>query len=773
MTPPTPPAPEPRPALPDLVRAGLVCYTPVLDAAGQVVDFAFAYVNPAAQRLLGLPAHPAATYRQQFAASSATGAFAFHRDTFGAGGPAQLALDYRAAGFAGAFRLMGQRVGGELLVSFTLAEAPRPAAPAASPAEQLRALLQQVFAQTPAAICVLRGPEHRFDYVNEAYQQFFPGRRLLDLPVVVALPEIEDTSLVALLDRVYQTGETYVGTDMWLPVAPPGGGPLQHRYFTFTYQAYRENGQIAGIFTLAYEVTEQVLARQQRAAQQQQLQTIFEQAPVAIFVSTGPQHVLEVVNPSMGKLLHLDPAELLGKPYAEAVPEIAAQGYLELLDEVWRTGETLAVHERPTRRTRHQPGQTGYYTFMYQPLRDAQQQLTGIICVVQDVTEQVQARQAVEAGAQRLQLLTDALPVLIAYLDLTPTYQFVNQAYQAWFGRSPAELVGRSPRELVGEAAFAQVSSYLARVLAGERVDYEATMPYRPDFTRHIHGSLIPNLRQGVVVGYYSLIYDVTDLVAARHGAEASTQQALALADALRQANEQLTRTNVDLDNFIYTASHDLRAPIANIEGLLLAVQQELPAAGRVGQIPTMLGLMQGAVERFGRTIGHLTDISRLQQEYARPATTVNLATVLREVQLDLAPLLRETGGQLAVTVPEETTLLFSAKNLRSVLYNLLSNALKYRHPSRAPQVHVAYREQAPYQMLEVRDNGLGLDLTRGEEKLFGMFQRLHAHVEGTGVGLYMVKRMVENAGGHIEVQSQLGQGSTFSVYLPSATSQE
>jgi signal transduction histidine kinase len=125
------------------------------------------------------------------------------------------------------------------------------------------------------------------------------------------------------------------------------------------------------------------------------------------------------------------------------------------------------------------------------------------------------------------------------------------------------------------------------------------------------------------------------------------------------------------------------------------------------------------------------------------------------------------------VTVPEETTLLFSAKNLRSVLYNLLSNALKYRHPSRAPQVHVAYREQAAYQVLEVRDNGLGLDLTRGEEKLFGMFQRLHAHVEGTGVGLYMVKRMVENAGGHIEVQSQLGQGSTFSVYLPSATSQE
>jgi signal transduction histidine kinase len=177
--------------------------------------------------------------------------------------------------------------------------------------------------------------------------------------------------------------------------------------------------------------------------------------------------------------------------------------------------------------------------------------------------------------------------------------------------------------------------------------------------------------------------------------------------------------------------------------------------------------LMQDAIERFGRTIGHLTDISRLQQVHAQPATQVRLAHVVRDVQLDLTLLLVQTEGQVQVAIPEECTLLFSEKNLRSVVYNLLSNALKYRHPDRTPVVQVTYRAEAKYQVLEVQDNGLGLDLKQGQEKLFAMFQRLHTHVEGSGVGLYMVKKMVENAGGYIEVRSEPNQGATFSVYFP------
>jgi PAS domain S-box-containing protein len=234
----------------------------------------------------------------------------------------------------------------------------------------------------------------------------------------------------------------------------------------------------------------------------------------------------------------------------------------------------------------------------------------------------------------------------------------------------------------------------------------------------------------------------------------------------LQASNEQLRRTNIDLDNFVYTASHDLKAPISNMDGLLRALEHELPAAGRVGEVPTMLTMMQEAVERFQRTIQHLTDVSRLEQEYSQANNQVLLAPMVTEVVLDLNPLIEQTQAQLDITVSAELTVKFSTKNLRSVIYNLLSNALKYRQADRLPRVQVSCQPEGPYQVLRVQDNGLGLDLSKGTDKLFGMFQRMHTHVEGTGIGLYMVKRIVENAGGHIEVESQLGQGTTFWVYL-------
>ena len=181
--------------------------------------------------------------------------------------------------------------------------------------------------------------------------------------------------------------------------------------------------------------------------------------------------------------------------------------------------------------------------------------------------------------------------------------------------------------------------------------------------------------------------------------------------------------------------------------------------------MPRILDLMQDSVERFKKTIEHLTAVSRLQKEYDQSIGLVALASVIEDVRLDLVPLLLQTNGHLVVDVRDVPTVTCSEKNLRSIVYNLLSNALKYRHPDRTPQVRLHARLETTYVVIEVQDNGLGLALT-ADTQIFTMFQRFHTHVEGSGVGLYMVKRMVENAGGKIEVQSQIDEGSTFSVYL-------
>jgi signal transduction histidine kinase len=223
----------------------------------------------------------------------------------------------------------------------------------------------------------------------------------------------------------------------------------------------------------------------------------------------------------------------------------------------------------------------------------------------------------------------------------------------------------------------------------------------------------------------------------------------------------------VDLDSFIYSASHDLKGPITNIEGLLAALTDELPIEARQRQsVNDILGMLTKSVARFQRTIEQLSDVAKLHREHGLPTAPVPLAPVVHDVCLDLAPLVRSTGAQLDLDLADHVSVHFLEKNLRSLVYNLLNNALKYRDPSRPPHVRVRAQPEGRHVRLTVQDNGLGIS-PAGQHKLFGLFERLHSHVEGSGIGLFMVKKMVENAGGRITVESEQGVGSTFSVLLP------
>jgi PAS domain S-box-containing protein len=397
-----------------------------------------------------------------------------------------------------------------------------------------------------------------------------------------------------------------------------------------------------------------------------------------------------------------------------------------------------------------------YYNYGFTPLHDAEGRVYGILNTASDVTDLALARERIEAYAAELQesearfrTMADAAPNLVWAVQPNSVIRYINRAFLDFVGLDNEEqyaAVGWGPYLHPDELALTHDT--LAQAIA-QRQPYvlEHRMRRHDGQYRWLLAQGAPSyLAGGELYGYVGSAIDITDL---------------------KQANEQLRRTNIDLDNFIYTASHDLKQPIANIEGLLHAMQHELPPTGRVGEVPVLLELMQGAIDRFSRTIAHLTDISRLQQEHNQPASLVLLARVVQEVLLDLAPLKAKTQAQVDVRIPEDVTLRFSEKNLRSVVYNLLSNAMKYRHPDRAPAVTITYTLQAAAHLLEVHDNGLGLDVVQDSDKLFGMFKRLHMHVEGTGVGLYMVKKIVENAGGRIVIASALGQGSTFRVYLP------
>ncbi|WP_210490738.1 sensor histidine kinase [Rufibacter aurantiacus] len=240
--------------------------------------------------------------------------------------------------------------------------------------------------------------------------------------------------------------------------------------------------------------------------------------------------------------------------------------------------------------------------------------------------------------------------------------------------------------------------------------------------------------------------------------------------NALERKNDELQRTNNDLDNFIYTASHDLRSPITNIEALMMYLEEKLTEENALTpETKEVLQRVLDSVDRFKHTIEDLAEISRLQKDTTQDAT--DIVTNIKDVYEDIMADLDYPSKQKACFIQTDFKvhqLNFSKKNFRSILYNLLSNAIKYQAPDRECIIHVTTRLEEPYVVLRVKDNGLGMS-PQQQEQLYGMFRRFHDHVEGTGVGLYMVKRIVDNADGKIEVESKEGEGTEFKVYLHEA----
>ena len=234
----------------------------------------------------------------------------------------------------------------------------------------------------------------------------------------------------------------------------------------------------------------------------------------------------------------------------------------------------------------------------------------------------------------------------------------------------------------------------------------------------------------------------------------------------LQAVNQQLARTNRDLDNFVYAASHDLKQPVNNLRGLFEELRRSATFTDPEQAI--ILNMVDASLGALSTTIADLASVVQL----ARPSgeqtnEPVALADVTADVLQTLHPQLQATQAEVQTDFAGLPELEYVRGNLRAILLNLLSNAVKYRHPERPPQVSLRTCLAANQPVLEVQDNGLGMDLERHGPELFQLFRRFHPHAgEGTGVGLFLVNRLVQAHGGRIEVESEEGQGTTFRVYL-------
>jgi signal transduction histidine kinase len=396
------------------------------------------------------------------------------------------------------------------------------------------------------------------------------------------------------------------------------------------------------------------------------------------------------------------------------------------------------------------------------------------------VQQRTQALQAQQAAQRRL--FAQAPMAIVVLRGPQFIIEQANAQAEVIWGVAIADVLGRPHFEAIPGSGGQGFEEMLTGVLeSGEAVVLREV----PIELARAHTGL-------PAVGYYNVIFkplrdedqhvssiavmwtEATDQVLARQQVQNLNEELAAINEELTVTNEelnttntQLTRTNVDLDTFVYTASHDLKAPITNIESITLALRETLPPAVQQDEmISHLLDLLAHTTTRFQVTIGQLTDLSKLQLAHAGPAEPVNLAAVVEGVRLDLGPVIAAAEAQLTVEVAPDLLVSFSPGNLRSAIYNLLSNAVKYRDPARPCQVRVQATRAGQQVEVQVQDNGLGMSEVQ-QRQLFGLFQRLHTHVEGTGVGLYITKRLVENGGGTIAVKSQVDAGTTFTLTFP------
>jgi signal transduction histidine kinase len=225
--------------------------------------------------------------------------------------------------------------------------------------------------------------------------------------------------------------------------------------------------------------------------------------------------------------------------------------------------------------------------------------------------------------------------------------------------------------------------------------------------------------------------------------------------EELRKIIESLSKQNQDLEQFSYIISHNLRAPVARILGLVNIFDVQI------------LSHLAKATQDLDTIIWDLTEVISIRNSFNLLKEQINIEELAQEVCNYLEGEIKNAHAQIQSNF--EVKSIFSVKSyVQSILHNLLSNAIKFRSARREPQIFIKTEYMGSYICLSISDNGLGMDLTNTNQyKIFGLYQRLHEHIEGKGMGLFLVKTQIEALNGKIEVESKLNEGSIFKVYFP------
>lgn len=545
-------------------------------------------------------------------------------------------------------------------------------------------------------------------------------------------------------------------------------GALEDVYWTFSYSPVKgESGKVEGVLVVCTETTKSIQNLQKIQISEHRFSNLIRQAKIGIIVLEGEEMVVSLVNEAYGRIIGRQPHELLGKELFTIIPEVE-HPFRALLNNVRLTGEPLYLYDQPYVVFPGGEKIEGYLNVVYEPYREMDGPITGVMALVQDVTQQVINAKRVAETEASAQGTAERLELALAAASLG--------SFELIFGTTEVACNDECRRQLgmpMRGAIFYE--EILDKILPEDKAGKERSLaeaiekhiPYNAEYRVRWSDGTIRWIRaagnpvyneKGEPVKMVGITIDIT-------GEKLFTEE---LASQVNKRTQELQRSNDDLLQFAHVTSHDLKEPVRKIKIWTNRLQTELHTElSENGKF--YLSRLQHATDRIQLMIDSILTFSSASSSN-QVIDKVDLNDVLEQVETDLEIVIQD---KKAVIRKEPLPVIEGAGILLyQLFYNLINNALKFTRPEVAPFITIStttiQQGEENKVILTIADNGIGFN-NKYKAKIFSAFTRLNSKdvFEGTGLGLALCQKIAERHGGEITSWGEEGKGASFTVTLP------